>query len=108
MTHGFDYNVAGKLGRFGKIAALGTRLRRAKVHWYIISGKAQEDEWEKLTAGAFYQNLEILKTILKNICRIVKFLWKEVFALLQYPWDEARSHWTGRLKCSTDQQKIEF
>ena len=108
MTHGFDYNVAGKLGRFGKIAALGTRLRRAKVHWYIISGKAQEDEWEKLTAGAFYQNLEILKTILKNICRIVKLLWKEVFALLRYPWDEARSHWTGRLKCSTDQQKIEF
>ena len=25
MTHGFDYNVAGKLGRFGKIAALDLR-----------------------------------------------------------------------------------
>ena len=32
----------------------------------------------------------ILKTILKNICRIFKFLWKEGFALLQCPWDEAR------------------
>ena len=26
MTHVFDFNVAGKLGRFGEIAALGTRL----------------------------------------------------------------------------------
>ena len=98
MTHGFDYNVAGKLGRFSKIAALGTRLRRAKVHWYINPGKALEDKWEKLTAGAFYQNLEILKTILKNICRIFKFLWKECFALLQCPWDEARKRCTGRFK----------
>ena len=26
MTHVFDLNVAGKLGRFGEIAVLGTRL----------------------------------------------------------------------------------
>ena len=98
MTHVCDYNIAGKLGRFSKRTALGTRLRRADVHWYLNPGKAREDGWEKLAAGAIYQNLEILKAILTNIRRIFKFLWKGVFALLQCSWDGARSHWTGRLK----------
>ena len=44
--------------------------------------------------------------VLTNICRILKFLWKEILAL-QCPWDGAMSHWTSRLKCSTDQQ-VEF
>ena len=70
MTHVFDYNVAGKLGRFSKIAALGTRLRRAKVHWYINPGKAREDKWEKLTAGAFYQNLEFFENYFEKYLQV--------------------------------------
>ena len=79
------------LERSRKITALGTRLWWTKVHWYIIPGKAREVEWGHLTAGLFCQYLKVLKTILKNICGIFKFLWKECFALLQCPWDEARS-----------------
>ena len=45
--------------------------------------------------------------ILTNICRIFKFLWKEMLALLQCPGDGEMSHWTDRLKCSTDEQ-VEF
>ena len=44
------------LRRSRKIAALGTRLWGAKVHWHFKPGKAREDEWGHLTAGLFCKN----------------------------------------------------